>query len=226
MTVAAIETSGLAAGYHGVPAVSELDIYVNAGEIVALLGANGAGKTTTIRALSGQISPLAGTVRMAGADNLGPLHRRVRNGLGLLPETRCLFMGLTCRENLRLGSGSVETALNYFPELEDRLDVRAGLVSGGQQQMLALARVLAAKPQVLLADELSLGLAPLVVRRLLDALTEAAKAGAAVFMVEQHARVALRAADRAYVLRRGRIVLSGTTAELREREEEVTSSYL
>jgi branched-chain amino acid transport system ATP-binding protein len=223
---AALQAVGVAAGYHGTPAVLDLDLEVRAGEIVALLGANGAGKTTTIRALSGQIPLLSGDVRMADNPRPGPLHRRIREGMGLLTESRCLFMGLTCRDNLRLGSGSIEDALSFFPELEDRLDVKAGLVSGGQQQMLALGRILAAKPKVLLADELSLGLAPIVVRRLLDALADAAKAGAAVLIVEQHARVALRAAHRAYILRRGRVELSGTTEELRGREDDVTALYL
>jgi branched-chain amino acid transport system ATP-binding protein len=135
-------------------------------------------------------------------------------------------MGLTCRENLRLGRGSVEDAVAHFPELEVKLDLKAGLVSGGQQQMLALARILSAKPKVLLADELSRGLAPLIVQRLLGALTEAARAGAAVLIVEQHARLALQMADRAYILRRGQVELSGPTEELRQRDEEVAALYL
>ncbi len=226
MTEPALQATGVAAGYHGAPAIINLDLEVRAGEVVALLGANGAGKTTTIRALSGQLPLLAGSVRCNGTDKPGPLHRRIRNGMGLLTENRCLFMALTCRENLRLGKGSIDAALRYFPELEDRLDVRAGLISGGEQQMLALARIVAAEPKVLLADELSSGLAPIVVRRLLRALSDAAKAGAAVLIVEQHARVALRAADRAYILHRGRIELSGATADLRAREEEVKALYL
>jgi branched-chain amino acid transport system ATP-binding protein len=222
----ALQAAGLSAGYHGIPAVSDLDLEVSAGEVVALLGANGAGKTTTIRALAGQIRPLGGTVRFDGAEQSGPLFQRVRGGLGLLTESRCVFMSLTCRENLRLGRGAVETALSFFPELEPRLDVRAGLVSGGEQQMLALARILAAKPRVLLADEVSLGLAPLIVRRLLEALAEAARQGAAVLIVEQQARLALRTADRAYILRRGRLALAGTAAELRNQEAAVTTLYL
>ena len=165
-------------------------------------------------------------MRFDGTEQSGPLFQRVRGGLGLLTESRCVFMSLTCRENLRLGRGSIGTALSFFPELEPRLDVRAGLVSGGEQQMLALARILAAKPRILLADEVSLGLAPLIVRRLLAALGEAAAQGAAVLIVEQQARLALRTADRAYILRRGRVALAGTAAELREREAEVTTLYL
>lgn len=226
MTEPALQAVGMSAGYHGVPAVTGLDLEVRPGEVVALLGANGAGKTTTIRALAGQVKLLDGTVRFHGVTQSGPLYQRVRGGLGLLTETRCVFMGLTCRDNLRLGRGPVDEALRYFPELEPRLDVRAGLVSGGEQQMLALARILAARPQVLLADELSLGLAPLIVRRLLAALAEAARQGAAVLIVEQQARLALRTADRAYILRRGRVALAGTSAELRAQEATVTSLYL
>jgi branched-chain amino acid transport system ATP-binding protein len=226
MSTALLEASDMSAGYNGTPAVSGIDIQVNQGEVVALLGANGAGKTTTIRAFCGQIPLMSGSVLMEGNPKPGPLFKRARLGLGLLTEARCIFMKLTCRENLRLGRGSMSEALRLFPELEHLLDVPAGLVSGGQQQMLALARILAAKPRVLLADELSLGLAPLVVQRLLKALTEAAREGAAVLIVEQHARVALQSADRAYVLRRGRIELSGTTEELRRRDDEVAALYL
>jgi branched-chain amino acid transport system ATP-binding protein len=221
-----LQASNLSAGYHGTPAINDITLEVNQGEIVALLGANGAGKTTTIRALSGQLPLLSGSVTIEGNAKPGPLFKRARNGLGLLTENRCVFMGMTCRENLRLGRGSIEDALRHFPELEELLDVRAGLVSGGQQQMLALARILAAKPRVLLADELSLGLAPLVVERLLSALTEAARDGSAVLIVEQHVHVALRSADRAYILRRGRVELSGTTEDLRRRDEEVAALYL
>jgi branched-chain amino acid transport system ATP-binding protein len=226
MTEPALRAVGVSAGYHGVAAVTGLDLEVRAGEVVALLGANGAGKTTTLRALAGQIKLLDGTVRFDGAVQSGPLFQRVRGGLGLLTESRCVFMGLTCRDNLRLGRGSVDEALGYFPELAPRLDVRAGLVSGGEQQMLALARILAARPRILLADELSLGLAPLIVQRLLAALAEAASQGAAVLIVEQQARLALRTADRAYILRRGRLALAGTSAELRAQEATVTTLYL
>jgi branched-chain amino acid transport system ATP-binding protein len=226
MTDAYLRTTRMSAGYNGAPAVSDLDLEVRQGEVVALLGANGAGKTTAIRALSGQLPLLAGSVSIDGNDRPGPLHKRVRAGLGLLSEVRCVFMGLTCRENLRLGRGSVEDAIAHFPELEEKLDIRAGLVSGGQQQMLALARILTAKPKILLADELSLGLAPMIVQRLLGALTAAARAGAAVLIVEQHARLALQSADRAYILRRGRVELSGTTDDLRQRDDEVAALYL
>ncbi|MCM2389452.1 ABC transporter ATP-binding protein [Streptomyces albipurpureus] len=226
MTEAALQAIGMSAGYHGVAAVSDIDLEVHAGEVVALLGPNGAGKTTTIRACAGQIGLLGGHVRLNGSERPGPLFKRIRGGMGLLTESRCVFMGLTVRENLRLGRGPMDDALAHFPELERRLDVRAGLISGGEQQMLALARILAARPNVLIADELSLGLAPLIVRRLLDALTAAAVDGAAVLIVEQQTRLALESAQRAYVLRRGKMALSGPVAELRAQSAAVAELYL
>jgi branched-chain amino acid transport system ATP-binding protein len=135
-------------------------------------------------------------------------------------------MGLTVRENLLLGRGDMRAALKLFPELEPRLKVRAGLISGGEQQMLALARILAARPKLVLADELSLGLAPLIVRRLFQALSDAAEAGAGVIIVEQHPRTALKWTDRAYVMRRGRMELTGASADLLNRTDEVTALYL
>ncbi|WP_406416355.1 ATP-binding cassette domain-containing protein [Streptomyces sp. NBC_00873] len=226
MTEAALQAFGMSAGYHGVAAVSEIDLEVHAGEVVALLGPNGAGKTTTIRACAGQIGLLGGNVRLNGSERPGPLFKRIRGGMGLLTESRCVFMGLTVQENLRLGRGPMDDALAHFPELERRLDVRAGLLSGGEQQMLALARILATHPNVLIADELALGLAPLIVRRLLDALTAAAADGAAVLIVEQQTRLALESAQRAYVLRRGKVALSGPTAELRAQSAAVAELYL
>jgi branched-chain amino acid transport system ATP-binding protein len=194
--------------------------------MVALFGPNGAGKTTTLLALAGEVDVLAGSVEYAGATQSGPLHRRAHEGLGLLTEDRAVFMSLSARDNLRLGRGSVEDALAFFPELEPHLGRRTGLLSGGQQQMLAMARILASRPRVILADELSLGLAPLVVQRLLTALRHAAEEGAAVLLVEQHVRVALEVVDRAYVLTRGRLALSAMAAELRSHPDLVTDLYL
>jgi branched-chain amino acid transport system ATP-binding protein len=221
-----IEATGLCAGYGNVAAIIDMDLHVEQGEMIALLGANGAGKTTTLLALAGAIGATGGEVRVFGAADRRPLFQRVRDGLALLPEQRAVFMGLTVRENLLLGRGDVDAALALFPELGQRLTVRAGLISGGEQQMLALARILAAQPKLVLADELSLGLAPLVVRRLLQALSQAAEAGAGVIIVEQHPHTALRWTDRAYVMRRGRIELAGDSADLLNRAEEVTALYL
>lgn len=221
----ALTARGLSAGYHGIPVVHDLDLEVRAGELVALFGPNGAGKTTTLLALAGEVKVLAGDVEYSGSPQVEPLHVRARRGLGLLTEDRAVFMSLSVRDNLRLGRGTVEDALGFFPELEPHLGRRTGLLSGGQQQMLALARILAGRPSVILADELSLGLAPLVVARLLAALRQAAGAGAAVLLVEQHVRVALAEVDRAYVLTRGRIALSATATELRSAPESVTELY-
>lgn len=217
---------GLSAGYHGVPVVRDLDVEVRAGEVVLLAGPNGAGKTTTMMTLAGAIGALSGQTELEGAPTALAMHRRVRLGLGVVTERRSVFSGLSVLDNLRLGRGDPEVALDHFPELRPRLRLRAGLLSGGEQQMLSLARVVAARPKVVLADEMSLGLAPIVVKRLLTALRSAANAGAAVLMVEQHVRVALDVADRAYFLSRGRIALEGTREELEGREREIERVYL
>jgi branched-chain amino acid transport system ATP-binding protein len=222
----AVQARGLTAGYAGTPAIHDVDLEVRAGEVVALLGANGAGKTTTLLALAGEVAPISGTVVLHGDSRRRRLHQRARAGLGFLTEERCVFMGLTGWQNLKLGRGRPEKALEHFPELEEHLDKKVGLLSGGQQQMLALGRVLASEPRVLLADELSLGLAPMVVERLLAAVRAAADQGVAVVLVEQHVRQALAVADRVHVLRRGRIVMSGDAADLRGDAEGIAAHYL
>ena len=152
---------------------------------------------------------------------------RARNGLTFVTEEKSVFMGMSTRDNLRVGGVDVDAALELFPELGARINVRGGMLSGGEQQMLTLARALSRKPRVLLADELSMGLAPLIVQRLLAAIQRAAKEqGTAVLLVEQHVRQALRYADRAYVMRRGRLDIEGTAADLAGRIDEIESSYL
>jgi branched-chain amino acid transport system ATP-binding protein len=223
----ALEARGIAAGYGPQPVIHDVDIYVQPGEVVALLGANGAGKTTTLLTLAGELPPMRGEVAIDGIVTKAPLYKRARNGLTFVTEEKSVFMGLSARDNLRVGGVDLDEALRLFPELERRLQVRGGLLSGGEQQMLTLARALARQPRVLLADELSMGLAPLVVKRLLEAVRAAAdQRGAAVLLVEQHVRKALRYADRAYVMRRGRIELSGTAAELGARIDEIEDQYL
>jgi branched-chain amino acid transport system ATP-binding protein len=224
---AAIEARGMSAGYGTQAVVNELDLEVRPGEVVALLGPNGAGKTTTLLALSGELPLLAGEVAIAGQVTKAPLFKRAQQGLMFVTEEKSVFMGLTTRDNLRVAGVDLDTALALFPELERRLDIRGGLLSGGEQQMLSLARGLCRKPKVLLADELSMGLAPMVVTRLLQAVRDAAdQQGTAVLLVEQHVRQALRYADRAYVMRRGRIALSGSATELGGRLSEIEDSYL
>jgi branched-chain amino acid transport system ATP-binding protein len=169
---------------------------------------------------------MEGEVVFDGKPTKAPLHRRARGGLGFVTEERSVFMGLSTTDNLRAGRVDAKEALELFPELGSRLGVRGGLLSGGEQQMLTLARALARKPRLLLADELSLGLAPLVVRRLLEAVRDAARRGCGVLLVEQHVRQALEYADRAYVMRRGRIELAGTAEELRSRLHEIEETYL
>ncbi|WP_322752743.1 ABC transporter ATP-binding protein [Frankia sp. Cas3] len=223
---ALIEAIGLAAGYGSLAVVRDLDLHVEPGEVVALLGPNGAGKTTTLLTLCGELPLLGGEVRVGGQVTKAPLYRRARAGLGLVTEERSVFMSLNVDENLRVSGSDPALALELFPELEAFRKTRVGLLSGGQQQMLALARALGRRPSLLLADELSLGLAPLVVTRLLRAVRDAADGGVGVLLVEQHIAKALEFADRAYVMSRGRIVLSGTAQDLRGRLDDITQSYL
>ncbi|MCU1503137.1 MAG: putative high-affinity branched-chain amino acid transport protein superfamily, atp bind [Ilumatobacteraceae bacterium] len=223
----AIEAKKVTTGYGPQPVIHDVDIVVRPGEVVALLGPNGAGKTTTLLGLAGELPLISGQVVLDGTPTKAPLFKRARRGLMFVTEEKSVFMGLSTRDNLRVAGVEIAVALKLFPELERRLDVRGGLLSGGEQQMLSLARALCRNPRVLLADELSMGLAPLVVKRLLEAVRAAAdEQGTAVLLVEQHVRQALRYADSAYVMRRGRIVLSGTAADLRSRISEIEDSYL
>lgn len=222
-----IETRQLTVGYRGNAVVSNLNLQVGSGEIVALLGRNGAGKTTTINTLAGRIPAISGEVVLDGRPTREPLHSRARRGVGLITEERAVIRRLSVMDNLRLGRVKPATAFELFPELEPLRRKRAGLLSGGEQQMLVLARCIASSPRLLLVDELSFGLAPLVVERLGRALKlAAADRGAAVLLVEQHAKIALSLADRAYVIGRGRIEAEGTTAELLDRWDEIEASYL
>ncbi|GAA0634456.1 ABC transporter ATP-binding protein [Sporichthya brevicatena] len=223
---AVLEAHDLAAGYGSTVVVRDLNLTVSPGEVVALLGPNGAGKTTTLMTLAGAQAPLRGEVRVDGVATTAPLHRRARSGLGLVTETRSVLMTLTVAQNLAVAKVSKDRALDLFPELREHLNRRVGDLSGGQQQMLALARTLARGPRVLLADELSLGLAPMVVDRLLGAVRSAADAGVAVLLVEQHVRKVLAVADRVLVMQRGRIEMSGTADEIGSQLVAVQQRYL
>jgi branched-chain amino acid transport system ATP-binding protein len=228
----------LFAGYRGVPVVREVNLEVRPGEVVALLGPNGAGKTTTLETIAGLNRPISGTIELSGESVGGkPAHVLARRSLALVPEGRALFPGLTVREHLRLAGGrrsgrsrpaaAEEELLEMLPELRKCLGRKAGLLSGGEQQMLAVGRALVTRPRLLLVDEMSLGLAPVIVERLLPILRRAAdELGSSVLFVEQHVALALEISDRAYVLTHGRIRLEGPAAELRERRELLAASYL
>lgn len=221
-----LEAVGLSAGYGPIPVIHELDLVVRPGEVVALLGPNGAGKTTTLLTLSGELKRSAGQSRFDGDPRPMPLHRLARRGLGYVTEERSVFMGLSARDNLRAGRCSEEDVLALFPELEQRMGIRGGQLSGGEQQMLTLGRALARRPRILLADELSLGLAPQIVKRLLEAVRAAAdERGMGALLVEQHVRKVLQYADRVYVMQRGRIVLSLESSEAWGRLGEIEEAY-
>jgi branched-chain amino acid transport system ATP-binding protein len=226
-TTELIGCRGVQAGYAAVPVVRDLDLTIHAGEVVALIGPNGAGKTTTLLTLAGDLPPISGTITWRGEPSRDPLYERARSGLALVTEERSVFMGLSAADNLRLGGVSRERATALFPELAPLMSRTAGLLSGGEQQMLTLARALGREPHVLLADELSLGLAPLVVRRLLQAVRDAAtERGIGVLLVEQHVLQAMAIADRVHVMRRGRIVMSGRPEDLADQLDELEAAYL
>lgn len=230
----ALAVTGLTVGYGNAPAVLNMDLHVEAGEIVALLGPNGAGKTTTLLAVSGLIVPSSGTIVALGRQvppSLRRAHQIARRGVAHVPEDRCLLHQLTVRENLllglRRGKPDLSHVLEYFPELEPLLERRAGLLSGGEQQMVALGRAIIAQPRLLMVDEMSLGLAPIITSRLLPLIRRIAdELGAGVLLVEQHVHLALGLADRGYVLVQGRVVASGSASDLISRRDEVVRSYL
>ncbi len=227
-----LQLDGLSAGYDAAAVVRELDLHVGIGEVVALLGPNGAGKTTTLRAISGLVRPMAGVIRVDGNDigRQSPT-ARARLGIAHVPEGRGVFFGLTVAEHFRLGYRAehldADVAYTYFPALAAISERRAGLLSGGEQQMLTVGRALARRPRLLLLDEMSLGLAPVIVERLLPVVSKYAKeSGCAVLLVEQHIQIALAVADRGYVLSHGGLVIEGTAETLRADHRLILSGYL
>jgi branched-chain amino acid transport system ATP-binding protein len=227
-----IETKDLTCGYGKLAVVRDLNMTVSAGEVVCLLGANGAGKTTTLLTIAGALPKLGGIVEVAGTPAPAAAHVVARRGLALVPEGRGLFYRLTVAENLRLrrhraSTVTIEDILVHFPVLADLMTRRAVLLSGGEQQMLALAGALLADPKVILLDEMSLGLAPIIVERLLPIVRNIAdERGMGVLLVEQHIRAALSVADRGYVMAHGAVVAEGSAEELRRDAELLEASYL
>jgi len=227
-----LEVSDLEAGYGRVQVLWEVEIRVGEGEVVALVGSNGAGKTTLLRAISGMIAPSGGDVRLGGDSLVGLAPEDVvKAGIAHVPEGRRLFAGLTVRENLQVGAyasggkADIERAVELFPRLGERLDQVAGSMSGGEQQMCAIARGLMANPKLIMIDELSLGLAPNLVEQILERLTSVTDAGTAVLLVEQDVDAALEAAARGYVLENGRIVAAGESASLLD-DPRIREAYL
>jgi branched-chain amino acid transport system ATP-binding protein len=236
-TDAMLSVANLQVNYGVVAAIKGISLDVMPGEVVALLGANGAGKTTMLRTISGLIRPRAGTITFAG-ERIGRMApaRIVRHGIAHSPEGRRVFGSLTVAENLRLGASARleretieedrERIYALFPILRERMHQQAGTLSGGEQQMLALGRALMAKPKLLLLDEPSLGLAPLIIVDIFKALADLKANGVTMLLVEQNIATALNLADRAYVLRTGEIALSGPARELSDNYEEVAAAYL
>jgi branched-chain amino acid transport system ATP-binding protein len=231
-----LEVRGLQVAYGGINAVKGIDLDVAAGELVALIGANGAGKTTTLNALCGMLKPASGSVRYEGRDVTGtPAFELVRRGLALVPEGRGVFARLTVEENLAMGAyirddsiaiaADCERAYAIFPRLAERRRQLAGTLSGGEQQMLAIARALMCKPRLLLLDEPSMGLAPLVVQKIFETIRSIAREGVTLLLIEQNARLALQTCSRGYVMESGLITLSGDAKSLLDNPQ-VRRAYL
>jgi branched-chain amino acid transport system ATP-binding protein len=227
----ALEVEGLRAGYGGLTVLRDVHLRVDRGEVVAVLGPNGAGKSTLLLAIAGVLRPDGGSVRLFGEDMAGAsVQARSRRGLGFVPAGRGLFPGLTVRENIRVNTpdrDALARLVDLAPMLAGLFDRRVGLLSGGEQQMLALGRVLLTKPKMVLIDEMSMGLAPLVVQSLQPVLREAAERdGVGVLMVEQHATAALEVSDRVVVLDHGRVAHEAASSVVADQPVLLTRLYL
>ena len=229
-----LEISGLSVSYGGIKAVKEINFVVPKGKIVTLIGANGAGKSSTLRSIVGLEKPAQGSILFQGEELAGlPTDAIVSKGITLVPEGRRVFPNLSVLENLKIGAymrkeeltADIDWVCSLFPRLKERSWQKAGTLSGGEQQMLAIGRALMSKPSVIMMDEPSLGLAPIVVQGVFDIIHEINKQGVTILLVEQNANMALKAADLAYVMETGRITMTGSGAELLENDE-IKAAYL
>ncbi|MFM7948872.1 MAG: ABC transporter ATP-binding protein [Actinomycetales bacterium] len=231
-----LDVKNIEVAYGKIVAVKDVSLNVNEGEIVTLIGSNGAGKSTTLRTISGLLKPKKGEISFNGKRIDGtPGHEIVGLGICHAPEGRRIFARMTVKENLELGaflrndkagvSSDMDRVLELFPRLKERIQQRAGTMSGGEQQMLAVSRALMGSPKLLLLDEPSMGLAPVLVEMIFDTITKIRQQGTTILLIEQNAMAALEVADRAYVLESGKVKLSGKAAELRKNDE-ITRAYL
>ncbi|MGH9105198.1 MAG: ABC transporter ATP-binding protein [Acidimicrobiales bacterium] len=232
--MALLEVTGLEVRYGAIPALRDVDLEVDDGKIVALLGANGAGKTTTLRTVSGLLHPYRGSISFAGDDiSQLPAHEIVALGIGHVPEGRRIFPRMSVLENLEIGAynrrgsiqGDIERAFGLFPILKERRRQDGGTLSGGEQQMLAIGRALMSQPRLLLLDEPSMGLAPLVVETIFNIIDQIRSSGTTILLVEQNAAQALEVADRGYVLENGRVVMADRADVLLD-DDRVRTAYL
>ncbi|MBF6029210.1 ABC transporter ATP-binding protein [Pseudomonas sp. P115] len=236
MSETLLSVEGLQVRYGAIEAVKSLDLYINEGERVTLIGANGAGKSSSLKALTGLLPAAGGEIRFAGQSILGQAPEKLlREGIAMVPEGRGIFSRMSVLENLQAGAflrrdheqvqREMRQLFEHFPRLEERLHQSAGLLSGGEQQMLALARALLSRPRLLILDEPSMGLAPIMVEKIFQVIDDVCRQGMTLLLVEQNARLALQVTDRAYVMDTGRISLTGPSKDLLEHPE-VRSAYL
>jgi branched-chain amino acid transport system ATP-binding protein len=233
---ALLSVKNLKVSYGGINAVKGIDLQVDQGELVALIGANGAGKSSSLKAIAGALAPSAGEIQFSGhSTEKLPAYDLVKLGLGMVPEGRGVFKRMTILENLQMGAflkkdakavqQKLEEIYDYFPRLKERLSQLAGTLSGGEQQMVAMGRAMMAEPRLLLLDEPSMGLSPIMVETIFDVIRNLSASGMTILLVEQNARLALKIANRAYVMESGLITLSGSGKELLE-DSRVRAAYL
>ena len=231
-----LEVKNLKVAYGGIQAVKGIDLHIDQGELVTLIGANGAGKTTTLRTMVGMVKPAEGTIQYDGKPTgKTPVFDFVRKGLVMVPEGRGVFGRLTVEENLRMGAyyrndeSAIRSEIDYvyelFPRLKERMTQLAGTLSGGEQQMVAMGRAMLSKPKLLLLDEPSMGLAPIIVQKIFEIVQMISKQGVTILLVEQNAKLALEISDRGYVMESGRITMSGAASELLS-SDAVQKAYL